>query len=402
MFFVAVLRLIESGVDPLALGLVETAAGAFGILGALVAPWLIERFATGRLTVLVAWSFVPLMVPLVFWNHPAVVALALSVGVFLNPAGNAGIGAYRVAVTPRELLGRSQATMSFVSMSVMPLAPVLAGVLLSTLGGCGRGGRAHRGLRARRAGAHPEPQRARGPPAGRVAGGAGAADAGPGRRGRLSPAGIRRDQQGSAQGRRQGRAPGVAQLGDRHLELALDRDHVAPGAPQGREGHAVALGQCDETLGVVVALGHRHDGACQRTRRRGRRTRRPPATSATETETPTPWRKEASASACARPPSDRSWALVTTAVARRLGQQRAQRLLGREVDLRRAAAEVAVHDVRPLRAGELVAGLAEQEDPLAGGTEAAGRPAADVVEHAEHADHRRRQDRRRRRSGCRS
>jgi MFS family permease len=135
VFFVAVLRLIESGVDPLALGLVETAAGACGILGALVAPWLIDRFATGRLTVLVAWSFVPLMIPLVFWNHPAVVALALAVGVFLNPAGNAGIGAYRVAVTPRELIARAQATMQFASMSIMPLAPVLAGVLLSTLGG---------------------------------------------------------------------------------------------------------------------------------------------------------------------------------------------------------------------------------------------------------------------------
>lgn len=137
VFFVAVLRLIESGVDPLSLGLVETAAGTCGILGAVVAPWLIDRFATGWLTVVVAWSFVPLMVPLIFWEHPAVVALALSVGIFLNPAGNAGIGAYRVAVTPRELLGRSQATMNFVSMSVMPLAPVLAGVLLSTLGGGG-------------------------------------------------------------------------------------------------------------------------------------------------------------------------------------------------------------------------------------------------------------------------
>ena len=138
VFFVAILRMIESGVDPLALGLVETAAGACGILGALVAPWLIDRFATGRLTVVVAWSFVPLMVPLVFWNHPAVVALALSVGVFLNPAGNAGIGAYRVAVTPRELLGRAQATVTFTSMSIMPLAPVLAGLLLATMGGARR------------------------------------------------------------------------------------------------------------------------------------------------------------------------------------------------------------------------------------------------------------------------
>jgi hypothetical protein len=135
VFFVAILRLIAAGVDPLALGLVETAAGACGVLGALVAPWLIDRFATGRLTVAVAWSFVPLMVPLVFWNHPAVVALALSVGVFLNPAGNAGIGAYRVAVTPPELLGRAQATVTFASMSIMPLAPVLAGLLLAALDG---------------------------------------------------------------------------------------------------------------------------------------------------------------------------------------------------------------------------------------------------------------------------
>ena len=40
------------------------------------------------------------MVPMVFWNHPAVVARALSVGLFLNPAGNAGIGAYRIADHP--------------------------------------------------------------------------------------------------------------------------------------------------------------------------------------------------------------------------------------------------------------------------------------------------------------
>ena len=28
------------------------------------APWLIERFATGRLTVVIAWSFLPLVVPM--------------------------------------------------------------------------------------------------------------------------------------------------------------------------------------------------------------------------------------------------------------------------------------------------------------------------------------------------
>ena len=51
----------------------------------------------------------------------------------------------------------------------------------------------------------------------------------------------------------------------------------------------------------------------------------------------------------------------------RLDEQLGQRLLGGQVDPRRPPAEVAVHDVRPLRAGQLVAGLAEQEDLVAVG-----------------------------------
>ena len=135
LFFVAILRLIEGGFQPVQIGLVETVAGISGILGAIVAPWVIDRFPTGWLTVTVGWTFVPLVVPMVLWNNPAVVAAALGLGLFLNPAGNAGIGAYRIAVTPPELQGRIQSTMQFVSMSVMPLSPVLAGQLLAGLGG---------------------------------------------------------------------------------------------------------------------------------------------------------------------------------------------------------------------------------------------------------------------------
>jgi len=135
LFFVAILRLIQGGFHPVHIGLVETVAGLCGLLGAVAAPWIIDRCATGWLTIAVAWSFVPLVVPMVFWNDPVVVAAALAVGLFLNPADNAGIGAYRIAVTPAELQGRIQSTMQFVSMSSMPLAPLLAGVLLAALGG---------------------------------------------------------------------------------------------------------------------------------------------------------------------------------------------------------------------------------------------------------------------------
>lgn len=135
LFFVALLRLVEAGFPAWQIGLAETAIGASGILGALAAPFLIERFRTGRLVIVVAWSFVPLSVPLAWWNSPWALALASAVGLFLNPAGNAALGSYRIAITPPELVGRMQSTTQAVSMLTIPLAPALAGALLTLLGG---------------------------------------------------------------------------------------------------------------------------------------------------------------------------------------------------------------------------------------------------------------------------
>ncbi len=135
LFFVALLRLIEAGFPAWQIGLVETAIGACGILGAIAAPRLIDRYPTGALTVLVAWSFVPLSLPLALWNHPWAMATGASIGMFLNPAGNAGVSSYRMAITPPDLVGRVQSTMQFTSMMTMPLAPALAGALLAGLGG---------------------------------------------------------------------------------------------------------------------------------------------------------------------------------------------------------------------------------------------------------------------------
>ena len=137
IFFVTLVRLVRAGFTPGQIGLAEAAASGCGILGAILAPAIIDRFATGRLTVVIAWSWVPLLVPLAVWNRPAVMAAALGAGLLLNPAGNAGIGAYRVATTPAELQGRVTSTMQFTSWSTMPLAPVAGGLLLTFLGGPG-------------------------------------------------------------------------------------------------------------------------------------------------------------------------------------------------------------------------------------------------------------------------
>ena len=135
IFFVVLLRMVTEGVPAAQIGLVSMAAGLGGILGAVLAPSLIHRMPTGRLTVLIGWMcclpLVPLTVSSSVWTACASTFFLL----LLNPVGNAGISSYRMAVTPAHLQGRVGSTSQFASMSVMPLAPLLGGYLLEHQGG---------------------------------------------------------------------------------------------------------------------------------------------------------------------------------------------------------------------------------------------------------------------------
>ncbi len=134
VFFVAVVRLVEAGVPSTTIGLVEGLAGVGGVVGALIAPYLIDRMRTGHLTMSVAWLWVPLLVPLIFWSSPWLVGAMLCVGLLLNPAGNAGAQSYRATITPDDLQGRIASSSQFLGMTTMPLAPLLGGWLLETWG----------------------------------------------------------------------------------------------------------------------------------------------------------------------------------------------------------------------------------------------------------------------------
>ena len=134
-FFVVTMRLIREGFPAAQIGLVSTAAGIGGILGALAAPSIIDRSRTGVLTVAVAWMCVLPLLPLVWWSTPLAACASVFFLMLLNPAGNAGIGAYRAAMTPDDLQGRVGSAMTFVSMGVMPFAPLVGGWMLTHLGG---------------------------------------------------------------------------------------------------------------------------------------------------------------------------------------------------------------------------------------------------------------------------
>ena len=135
VFFVALLRMIQEHQPPAAIGAVSTAAGIGGMIGAAIAPRLIEALPTGVLTLVVAWMCVLPVVPLIWWSSPWAVGSALFFLLLINPSGNAGISAYRMAMTPDHLQARSSAASRFVSMSLMPLSPVVGAALLHHYGG---------------------------------------------------------------------------------------------------------------------------------------------------------------------------------------------------------------------------------------------------------------------------
>ncbi len=129
------LRLVRAGVHPSVIGLVNTIAAAAGLLGALAAPAIIARMRTGLTTIATGFALAVLVLPLAWTGNVLVIGALLAGGFLLMPANNSGIAAYLAAVTPDRLQGRMYSASGFVANAIEPAAPVLAGVLVGSIGG---------------------------------------------------------------------------------------------------------------------------------------------------------------------------------------------------------------------------------------------------------------------------
>lgn len=131
---VAILALQRDGVSPQALGLVESAAGAAAIVGALVANVVLSRARVGAAAVTVIWLDAVLLALMPLSGSPWWVGLIFCATVMTMPTINAGMGAFMMHITPDAMQGRSGSASSFVSMAMIPLATGASGFLLETLG----------------------------------------------------------------------------------------------------------------------------------------------------------------------------------------------------------------------------------------------------------------------------
>ncbi|MFV2110619.1 MFS transporter, partial [Micromonospora sp. LOL_015] len=135
IIFVLIIVLNEQGVSPAATGVILSAAGVGGLLGALVTPWL-QRHVSAYLLIISAFSAAAISACAVaLLSTTRIVALPLCLMMLFGPAANATLGAYQIAITRDEMQGRVESVIMLLATSLVPFAPVLGGILVEQVSG---------------------------------------------------------------------------------------------------------------------------------------------------------------------------------------------------------------------------------------------------------------------------
>ena len=134
LLFTVMLNLADQGVPASRIGLLNTALAASILLGAFLAPRLVDTVPTGVLAIapVALMTLVGVLLPVA----PSMVWIALcytAIGIGL-PAFNASGQGFFTHITPVAMQGRISSLMRLVSLGVMTFAPALAGWGLEVAG----------------------------------------------------------------------------------------------------------------------------------------------------------------------------------------------------------------------------------------------------------------------------
>jgi MFS family permease len=134
LYLVVIVIERERGASATLIGLTFAFVGIGGLIGSLAAPWF-SRHVSMR-TVIVATAVVgATLVPLLsILPGRAAPGIAFGAMWILNPVWSAVVGAHRLRITPPELRARVLSIAAVVAGGPVPVASVLAGVLLEVAG----------------------------------------------------------------------------------------------------------------------------------------------------------------------------------------------------------------------------------------------------------------------------
>jgi len=128
------LHLVATHTAPLLIALIDVVSGASMLIGAVISPSLVKRFPSGRLAIVCLAPSVLGGFALAASTHYLEYVLLMVVMTVFIPPVNAGLLGYVAAITPQNMQARMNSVLSLSWTAVAPIAPLLGGILLSTVG----------------------------------------------------------------------------------------------------------------------------------------------------------------------------------------------------------------------------------------------------------------------------
>ncbi|MEU2042012.1 MFS transporter [Nocardia niwae] len=115
-------------------GVVLSAAGIGGILGAAGARWFTARWSARRIYRTGLWVWAGLLLPIAASDNPILLAVCWGGVGAVGVVSNVALTLYRTAIIPEHVLGRALAAMGLVSSGAVALGALAAGYLLAIFG----------------------------------------------------------------------------------------------------------------------------------------------------------------------------------------------------------------------------------------------------------------------------
>ena len=131
---VVIVRARQMGAGPFLIGVLLAFSGAAAIAGAVAAPWL-QRHIPARFVIMGSlWIWAAAIGSLVLMPTPLALGALAGAAAFAGPVFNVVLASYRYLMAPDRLQARTMSSARLIAWGTIPLATLLAGVLLQAVG----------------------------------------------------------------------------------------------------------------------------------------------------------------------------------------------------------------------------------------------------------------------------
>ena len=129
VLFAVVVIAREQGLSGGEVGALVAAFGACLLLGAFASPIVRRLLPVRAVLLLELWTWIG-CAGFVFWPNVYVLVICILPTALAIPSTDSVVHGYRIAMTPDRLLGRAESATNTIALLIVPLGPLVAGILL--------------------------------------------------------------------------------------------------------------------------------------------------------------------------------------------------------------------------------------------------------------------------------